>query len=365
MSNSSTTRLIDAYFEEAEAPAFLSGFFQSPPKNFHKTEKIEIDIVRDDESIAIAVQSIKAGGRFNEDSLYQNKAFTPPIFREEAGLSAYDLQNRRPGVDPFTDPDFNANATEEAFRKFRKLDKKIRRTVEVMCSQVLQTGEIILVDDTGAAVYAIDYGMRAEHQANAAVTWTEDGTGSTVDPPRDLELLAIKVRRNGKKQPNKLVFGATAWRAFKANPKSQLAFDKQVQNLGALAPESRGQGATFMGRVWIGQYLFEMWTYDGFYKHPQTGEQTPFVDDDNVIMMSKDARLDISFGAIPRLVTPENRALSFLPTRMSSPELGLDVNPYAWLSPNGAALIVEAAARPLAIPTAIDTYAVLSRVQAP
>lgn len=359
MSDASTIRLIDAYFEEAEAPAFLSGFFQSPPRNFHRTEKIEIDIVRDDESIAIAVQSIKAGARHNDESLFQNKGFTPPVFRETAGLSAFELDKRRPGVDPFTDPDFNANATLESFRKFRSLEKKIRRSVEVMASQVLQTGEIILVDDAGNAVYAIDFGMRSSHIRNALATWTEDGTGAG-NPLRDLEEMAIPVRRHGKKQPRRLIFGTTAWRRAKSYASFRNAFDKQVLNVAALAPETRGQGATFQGYIWIGHYRFEMWTYDGFYKHPQTGELTPYVDDENVIMLSEGGRLDLSYGAVPRLVQPETRALSFLPQRMSNSDMGLDINPYAWVSDNGAAVILEAAARPLAIPTAIDTYAVLN-----
>jgi hypothetical protein len=362
MSDSSTTRMIEAYMEEAEAPAFLSGFFQSPPRNFHNSEKIEIDIVRDDENVAVAVQSIKAGARQNEETLYQNKAFTPPVFREEAALSAYDLGNRRPGVDPFTDPDFAANATVAAFRKFRLLERKVRRAVEMMCSQVLQTGAIILVDNDGNAVYSLDYNAPANHIINVPTTWAQNG--STGNPLLDLENLAIEVRRDGKKQPNKLVFGTAAWRAFKANALVQEAFDKQVFNLGALAPESRGQGATFMGRVWIGAYLFECWTYEGFYKHPQTGELTSYVDEDNVIMLSEGARLDLSYGAVPRIVAPDSRLLSFLPGRMSSSELGLDLNPYAWCAANGGAVMLEVAARPLAIPTAINTYACLTTVAA-
>ncbi len=357
MSDASTSHLIEMYMEEAEAPGFLSGFFQSPPRNFHTTEKIEIDIVRTDEKVAIAVQSIKAGARHNEETLYQNKAFTPPVFREEASLSAYDLMNRRPGVDPYTDPEFGANATVAAFRRFRLLEAKVNRSVEMMASQVLQTGEIILVDSAGVPVYALDYGQASTHTKTVTVSWS-DLTNSR--PLVDLEDMAINVRRSGKKQPSRLIFGTTAWRNFKANDTVLAAFDKTVQNIANLAPVTRGQGATFQGWIWIGHYRFEMWTYDGFYIHPQTGENTPYVDDDNVIMMSEGARLDLSFGAVPRIATPDQRLLSFLPTRMSSSEMGIDLNPYAWLSPNGAAVQLEVAARPLVIPTALETFACLT-----
>jgi hypothetical protein len=358
MSDASTRTLIEMYMEEAEAPQFLSGFFQSPARNFHNSEKVEIDIIRDDEDVAIVVQSIKSGARMNEDELYTNKAFTPPVFKEEAALSAYDLIKRQAGQNPFEDPNFGANAVTESFRKFRKLEKKIRRAVEMMASQVLQTGALTLIDSTGVALYTLDFIAKATHLKTVTTTWAADG--STGNPLGDLEDLAEVVRRDGKKEPARLIFGKTAWQRFKRNAAVLQAFDKRVLNIAELAPVARGGGATFQGWVWIGQYRFEMWTYNGWYKHPQTGAQTPYVDDDNVIMMSEGARLDLSWGNIPRLTPPESRALPFLPSRMSDGGRGLDLITNSWITPNGEALMVSAGARPLTIPTAIDTFARLN-----
>jgi hypothetical protein len=356
MIGSTTQRMISLYMEEASAPMFLSGFFESPPQNFHNAEQVTIDVERDDEDVAIVVTDLTVGGRHNESSLYTNKGFTPPIFKEEGAITAYDLIKRQAGQDPFRDPEFAANAVLEAFKTFRKLEKKIRRSIELMASQVLQTGKLTLRDSAGTALYELDFLAKATHKATASADWG----GGSENPLLDLEDLAIVVRRDGKKEPNKLVFGKTAWRHFKNNAAVQKYFDKTGFGIGQLAPVARGSGATFHGWVWIGQYRFEMWTYDGFYRDPQTGDHLPYIDDDNVIMLSEGARLDLTYGAIPMIKRPDSGPLSFLPPRMSDGGRGLDFTTNAWFTPNGETLMVSAGTRPLTIPTAIDTFACLN-----
>jgi len=131
-----------------------------------------------------------------------------------------------------------------------------------------------------------------------------------------------------------------------ANSQSMLQFD----------PSYRGSGASYMGFVWLDGYRLECWLYDGFFKHPQTGAATPYVSDDNVIMTS-DGRLDLSFGSIPMIVRPDQRALPFLPPRITDGQRGIDLTLNAWITPNGENVIVSAGTRPLPSPTAIDTYA--------
>ncbi len=365
MSDQSTVRMIDLYMEEASAPMFLSGFFQSPPRNFHTSEKVEIDIIRDEEDVAIVITDLSTGSHLNESNLYQNKGFTPPIYSEMGAINAYKQLQRHAGHTPFEDPDYGANAMEEAFGIGRKLERKIRRAVELMASQVLQTGALTLINGSGVAVYTLDFGMKNTHLVNAAATWAPDG--STGSPLVDLEALARVVRRDGKKSPNRLIFGGTAFQCFLANADVQ----KQLQSIGGLGPavgqitpQARGEGATFQGYIWIGNYRFEMWTYDGFFKHPQTGVLTDYVSADNVIMLSDQSRLDLTYGAIPLLKRPDAAALAFMPPRMSSGERGLDLTMNAWFMPDGSNLMVSAGTRPLTIPTAIDTYAVLDRQQA-
>lgn len=358
MSDASTIHLIDLYNEESESPLFLSGFFKTSARNFHTTEKVEVDVIRDDEDVAVAIQDLSTGARLNESTVYTNKGFTPPIFDEEGVITAYNQIKRQPGVDPFQNPNFAANAVVESFRIFRRLERKIRRSIELMASQVLQTGTLTLTDKTGASVYTLDFKAKTSHIATASAPWAPDGT--TGDPLADINALSTAIRRDGKKVPDVLVFGTTAFNAFLANPAVQKLYDLRRADRGDIIPARRGaEGATYHGTISVGHYVYELWTYDGFYRDPQTGDFVPYVTADKVIMLSSSGRLDLSFGAIPMIRPPEERAMGFLPPRISNAAGGFDLTTNAYFTPDGKHLRVGAGTRPLTIPTAIDTFGCL------
>lgn len=358
MSDASTRHMIEMYMEEASAPMFLSGFFQSPPRNFHTSEKVELDVQREEEDVAVVIQDLTVGGRENQSSRYTNKSLTPPIFKEIGTITSFDMIKRRAGQIDFTDPVFAANVMEEAFAIGRKLESKIRRSIEMMASQVLQTGTLTLIDSAGVTLYTLDFLSKSTHKVTVSTTWATNGASG--DPLGDLASLATVVRRDGKKNPNKLVFGDSAFQRFLANTDVKARLDNRAMTLGTVSPVSRGEGATFQGWVWIGHYRFEMWTYDGYYKHPQTGTLTNYVDTDNVIMTSDGARLDLSYGAIPTLLPPPAEIASFMPDRMSDSGRGLDLTMNGWVTENREHMKIQVGTRPLTIPTAIDTFACLN-----
>lgn len=356
MSDKSTVAMIDRYLEESLPTAFLSGFFRSPPQNFHTTEDVEIDVQRDTDTVAIVIKNLSLPPNHNENSLYTNKRVKPPIYDEEGSITAFDMINRQPGQNPFQNPSYLANAVDQSFTIFRKLESKIRRAIELQAAQVLQTGKLSLLDKSGVVAYEIDFSPKATHFVTPTA-WALDG--STGNPLADLESLSTVIRRDGKGVPNRLIYGLSAYSRFLANAKVK---ERLLQTRGQLieaAPQMRGQGATFQGWVWIGHYRFEMWTYDGFYAHPQTGVLTSFVGDTKVIMLG-DGRLDLTYGAIPMIVPPDQRALNFLPPRIASASGGLDLTTNAWVTPDGKRVMVSAGTRPLTIPTAIDTFGCLT-----
>lgn len=356
MSDATTKEMIAMYMEDAPVPMFLSGLFRTPGANFFTSEKVEFDVQRDEEEIAIVVHDITAGWRKNQSTRYENIEITPPVFKEEGTVSAYELIKRRPGVNPYTAPDYQAHAAEDAFRIFRKLQNKIARSVELMASQVLQTGILTLSDADGNALYTLDFGMRSEHKMDVT-EWATNG--STGDPLTDIATAAQRIRRNGKVQPNKLIFGDGAYARFIANAGVKARLDQAgFRGLGELAPQTRGEGATFQGYIWIGHYRFELWMYDGYYKAPATGTLTPYIGTDNVIMLSDKSRLDLKYGAIP-LIDTSRRALPVLPQYMNSVEKGIGFTVNSWVTADGEHLKVQAGTRPITIPTAIDTFVTL------
>jgi hypothetical protein len=339
---------------------FLSGFFQTPPQNFFNAEKVDLDIMRDDEDVAIAVEDISVSPRMNAATQYTNKAFTPPIFKEAGVITAWDTIKRQPGQDPFVDPDFNANATLQAFKIFRRLENKLRRAVELMCSQVLTTGTVTCVDATGAQLYVLNYVPKSTHISTVSNAWN----GGSADPLSDLTAFTSTIRTDGRAMPTKAIFGATAWQDFLGNAKVQSQINRFGLQLGQLnpvpAPDTRGIGATFQGYLWVGNYKIEAWTYDGWYRDPQTGNHLPYVPATKVIVLCDGARLDLAYGAIPILRRPEAGPLSFLPPRINSAANGFDMTTNAYFTEDGSHLMVSAGTRPLPIPTAIDTFGCLT-----
>jgi hypothetical protein len=360
MADGTTKHLLRPFVEMAPAPLFLSGFFVSPPENFHTSETVEIDVQRDGEDVAIAIHDISTGSRHNENSIYSNKEFKPPIFSEEATLQSFLLLGRDPGENPYGDIAHRAKAVLRSARVLSKMTNKIRRAVEWQASQIFQTGQVQLIDGNGNAIYSIDYQPKPSHFVTVQTSWATDG--QTGDPIGDITALGAVIRRDGKRIPRALVFGDSAWSRFIANPKVQQAVSRDGIGLGALAPERRGaESATFQGFLWATHYRYELWTYDGSFTHPQTKEPTPFVGTDRVIMLS-DGRLDLTYGAVPTFASPDQQVLPFLPGRVSNVANGLDYFPHGWIERGGKTLCLSVSSRPLCIPTEIDSFGCLDVV---
>jgi hypothetical protein len=361
MSTAATKKMISAYNQSAEPTLFLSGLFQSPAENFHSSEEVEIDIVRGDEDVAIAIQDLSAGYRSNSEDLYTNKSFKPVIYKESIPINAFDLIKRMPGQNPFESPDFRANVLVKMMSGMRKVERKIRRSIEIQASQVLQTGTVTLTDAAGNSVYSIDYKPKATHFPAAGTSWASAGGQAKLD---DISALAEVVRNDGLSSPDQLIMGIDAFENFISDSTVRSRFDIRRMDLGTISPmEMRGNGGSYRGIVEIGNYRYDVWTYGGRYKDPQTGNKVQYVDAGKIVVRASSGRLDATFGAIPNIGSlmggGASRLLPELPGRLVNASGGMDLFTNAWLSNDGEQLFGGVGARPLMIPTAIDTYGCL------
>jgi len=360
MSDSITKRMIRVYNQMAGTTLFLSGMFQSPPENFHSSEEVEIDIVRSDEEVSIVIQDLSTGYRMNSSDSYTNKSFKPPINKEAITVNSFDLLKRNAGSNPFESPDFRMNIIARMFNGMVKVERKIRRAMELQASQILQTGVLTLIDDAGTALYTLDFQPKATHFPTAGITWG----GATSVPLDDISALAEIIRNDGLGDPDELIFGVDAFNAFIADSTVQALLNNRRMDTGAVAPmKRRGDGGTYRGWVEIGNYRYQMWTYGGRYNHPQTGVKTPFIDPGKVIVRDSTGRLDATFGAIPNIGremgVQATNLLPELPGRITNEGGNMDLFTNAWLSPDGEQLFGGVGVRMLLIPTAIDTYGCL------
>ena len=356
MSDTTTKVMLAAYEQDAEPTMFLSGMFQSPRRNFHNSEEVEIDIVRSEEDISIAIQDLSTGARLNSEDIYTNKGFKPPIHKEAGPINAHTLIKRMPGQDPFAAVDFQANAISRGIILGRKLQRKILRAIEQQSSQVMTTGTVTLIDSAGASVYTIDYKPKATHFPTAGIAWSS----ATSTKLADIASLANVIRGDGLANPDMLIMGAGSYELFIQDQDVLDRMDnRRIAGNGIVPLELMGNGGIFRGVIEIENYRYDIWTYDGRYKHPQTGVSTKYIPDDKVVVRASSGRMDATFGGIPRIAGPDPRVPGALLSRVSVPGQMLDLQMNGWITPDGETMMVQAGTRPLMIPTAIDTFGCL------
>jgi len=356
MSDKSTFRMLSAYNQEAAPTLFLSGLFRSPPENFHNSEYVEIDITRSEEDTAIVITDLSTGYRMNSADIYTNKRWEPPIFKEKLAINAFDLIKRGAGNLPTDDPNFQAEATVRAFRAIRKVEAKIRRSMELQASQVLTLGVVTLTDAGGVTLYTLDYAPKGTHLPSAAIDWDDPGNTKLLD----LTALSEVIRDDGQADPDMMIMGSENFELLMADQTVIPRLWVDRQNLGQIdRMTTPGAGGNYRGVLEIGTYAFQVWTYGGRYKDPVSGNVLRYIDKKKVIMLSSSGRLDATFGAIPSFAPVDSRVLPFVPSRMSSAPGGMDMFTNAWISDDNQQLFVGVGARPLMIPTAIDTFGCL------
>lgn len=359
MSNASTIRMLNAYEQISAPQMFLTGMFQSPPVNFHESEEVEIDITRSGEDVSVVIQDLSTGYRMNSTDQYTNKKFVPPIHKEAIALNSSDLLKRSAGQNPFASVDLRASVITRLMQGMSKVEAKIRRSMELQASQILQTGVLTLIDSNGVAVYALDYAPKVTHFPTAAIIWSNPASTKIAN----LESLGAVIRGDGLASPDQLIFGSAAFESFLGDSAVRARFDMRRADLGTIAPIKMVDGAEYRGTVEIGNYKYDVWTYGGRFKHPQTGVSTPYLDPAKVIVRASTGRLDATFGAVPnigKLLGAQSIVnLPELPSRISLPGRTIDLNTNVWVSADGENLFGGVASRPLLIPTAIDTFGCL------
>ncbi len=365
MSGTATTKLIKVYEQRIGRPRFFSSRFASPPENFHSTDLVEIDVVRQGQHIAIPVRDMKSGPRVMSMDDYVNKAFTPTVFNYDVPLAAADLPTREPGVDPYTDPVWATAATRRIFGALRKLEDMIRDGIELMAAQVMTTGVLTLNDGDGNSVYSCDFQPKDATGTLAGgdlivitgTAWAVDG--STGNPLSDLGTLIGNVAACGYDITD-VCFGSSALQRFLKNADVQTALNLLKFNMGEvmLNGQPPGGGAARIGDMVIGGRLCRLWTYTATYRHPQTAVITPYLPADRVVMWDETAPRDLTWGEVPLFPAPAGQQqLSFLPPRLSFGEQGLDFQMNGYVTQDRKNMVVNVGCRPLTIPTAIDSFA--------
>lgn len=348
-----TTHMGKKYVQEAPVAGALSSKFSAPAENYYTAETFQHDIEREGEEIAPVVTDVKNGNtKFSLDE-FTNKEFKACVMSEEFSISAFEMMKRQSGEINFTDPNFRANAMQQFMKHMRYGGKRQRRTLELMASQVFQTGIITLKDEDGNVAYTIDFKPKATHFPTFATAWTDHANAT---PIANIKSLCDVINTDGQSKPAEVWIGDGAYDNMLQCQEFINYTDTQHVKIINIEPRDVPDGATYMGTLIATGYRLNLFTYRGEFKDVGETTNARFLSDASVLVLAENMRLDATFGAIPQIAPAEGRALSFLGGRIPMSSVGMDFTLNAYLSLNGKTITGEIASRPLLIPTSIDRY---------
>lgn len=358
MAGKATSKMVTLYEQNARPSMGLDNFFQAPPENYFNSEKVEYDIIRSGEEVAVAIQDISADFRGNAEDAFTNKEIMPAVFGETFDIPAFAPITRQAGFNPYEDMDFQATVARRVIRLTGKLEDKIARAREMMAAQVLTTGKITLVDKTGATMFTADFKPKTSHFFSAGTAWSNSAATIVADLNTACEL----IRTDGKGIADTVIMGTKSFEAFitNADVKARLNNDYKI-NLGAMSGLNyNSMGLAYRGLFTVGDFNLDIYTYNGRYDAISNGASSRYIPDAKVVVMPSTIRLDKFFGSIPRFDIPDQvrSAIPALPRNLRAAGRGMSVFPY--FTPGGRSLKVEMGLRAVYVPTAIDQLVCIS-----
>lgn len=341
-----TKTLIDVYRESTMPTNFLRSFFE--PRETSSKE-VSIEVQRNSENIAVDVLRGTEGNRNTMDR-FSEKVFIPPYYREyfdATQLFFYDQLFGRGDVemDEMTLQDW----IQEVMERMQMLQAKIERSVEKQCSEVLQTG-IVLLDSTTN----INFRRKATSIVDLTGGSYWDDTG--VDPIPSIEAGCTFLRQQGKMLDGvvNMILGEKAYTSLLANSDFQQRIDfRRVPIVDLSMPQRLDQtaGAAFHGEFSAGAYIIRVWTYPQFYEATAgAGATTPYINTRNMILLPMQTRFRLAYAAVPKLIRDTRNAEfpEFIMQQRGAYTIG------NYIDERTETHVFDIKSAPLAIPVAVD-----------
>lgn len=357
MATSLAKKTMGAAFKQKKAPTmFLSGFFQTPPRNITRSRSIVFDIKRNDEALAVDVVR-GTNGRMNENKRFTTKEYVPPMYDEYSPFDEEELLDRGPGNTEYEDPSFMAELLARLTDDQVEHQEKILRAIEKQAADALFTGTVVLINND-----TVDFKQKATHNFTTAIDW--DAAGGL--PLDDLATAADLNRQDGKIESDIAIMGAQALKDFINNAQVQKFGDfRRINQMDITPPVMNTEGAAFHGEVTVGSRRLQVWSYPQFYKVPtgfglaNEGTLVPYVPTDKVVVLGSTIRFDLVFAGIAEIVDRVDPRLQGLGITALPSRIATDFHPYALVDQNATNIKTGVRSAPLCIPTQIDGYTVI------
>lgn len=336
---------------------FLASFFQTPQENIKKSPTVEIDVIRNKNTYAVDIKA-GTGARYNQRSLYANKKYAVPAYKEGFTLNAEELQYKMAGENAYeaAQRDYIAQAVQIMAKDALVVANKINYAIEKQARDAFFNGKITLINGD-----EIDFAKKVTHAVSPTTKWDNSG-----DPIADLTAWCQLVRVDGMVSGNMfdLIVSEDTLNALYANAIfKDRANLRRADLLQITMPQYiNTAGAVFHGIFSVGNNTINLWTYPAFYEIPtgfgfaSEGTKEGFIPAESALLLARGVRYDLVFAGIPRLYTPANAMVSFV---------GADAGrmlPFVYEDRENEAIKYGLESRPLCIPTEIDTFVSVTNI---
>ncbi len=293
-----TKTLVDVYQERIRPTSFLRSFF---PEDTSPTKEISIEVERQGEFVAVDVFRGTEGNR-NTWSLSTEKVFVPPMYREYFDATQLDLYDRVLGSQGNAQAPLFAALLNKVSDRLSTLQDKIERAYEIQCSQVLETGIVVLNAGTN-----IDFKRKAASKVDLGATGGGGYFAANSDVFAQFAKAATFLRTVGKAADITFnaIFGETALTDFLANTKftaRQNLFNMALDQV--LAPQRDATGAAYHGTITAGGYKIQLWSYPQNYDTLVSGVLTAnnYINPKKVHVIPVKPRFKLAHAAVPQLI---------------------------------------------------------------
>ena len=241
------------------------------------TEALDVDIIKGGRKLAPFCSPL-AEGKVVTGAGFTTQTLKPGYIKPKRATTAADLLTRSPGSIVYAGGEtIEQRAQKKLGADLADLMDTIDRREEWMAASALDLGAITMKikGETADQSVLVDFQMSGTHKIT--LTSTDLWSDAASDPLAKLASIASTIRKDSGISPDILVLCSDAAGAFVANAKVQKYMDMLKVDVGQINPRELPQGVTYICSLRYPGLFIDVYAYDEWYEHEDTGVLTPMV----------------------------------------------------------------------------------------
>ncbi len=353
MNTDNIKKVMEIGFDIKQKPSmFLANLFK---KRQLKGIKVELQgrVVKGYYSVDV---KLGTGGRYNSLDEYSKRDFVVPEYNDIASLTEEDVFKAQFGQTEYDQVGSVINAINDGQEIF---SDKQRRAEEKQASDALFQGKIVL-----AGGNKIDFNKKETHKKSVSEAKWDTETGDPISVIKDLISLCMSDGRISTSEWN-IIFEDNGLNAFLGNAKvkSNGNWNEGIKRTDINMPVELTPGAMFHGRISVGSYLVNVWSYNEKYTVPvgydfaNEGEEFGYIPKGCAALLPMNPNFLRYYGAINNTNAPASPGIGGNKLELIEAEQ----LPYAYdiLEDGSGVTKYGVKSRPLCVPVEIDSFATI------